>query len=216
MWKWFRRLIMIIVPLMLALLEHEHAVGFSKQVYDGLIDHASWWKMLHIYQAFLFGCVAVAAYLLTSDINNIWATLSRIFLWTFLVAYLVFDSTAGISVGYILEKTKENPSLEPATIKPLVQEMFNDPVIGGTYSFFSLLGSFSWLFALVAAIIALYHKYRGFPMWKVIPPLALLAVSAYCLFIGHYPPYGPIAFTSFALASLWFEYFQFRIGEDRF
>ena len=152
--------------------------------------------------------------MLTLDLNNVWVILSRTFLWLFLVAYLVFDSTAGIAVGFILEKYQHNPTLNPETVKFLVQELFADPVIGGLDSFFSLLGSLSWFFAIFAAIIALYHKYRSLPWWKVLPPLVLLAISGYCLSVGHYPPYGPLAFSSFALASLWFEIFKFDIGED--
>lgn len=212
MWIWFRRFVIIAVPLLLAMLEHDHATGFSENVFDGLRNQATWWKMLHIYQSFLFAAVAVGAYLLTLDINNVWAIMSRTFLWFFLIAYLVFDSTAGITVGFIIEKYQHNPSLNLETGKLLVQELFKDPVIGGVNSFFSRLGSFSWLFAIFAALIALYHKYRGLPRWKVFPPLALLAISAYCLFVGHYPPYGPLAFSSFALAGLWFEFFSFDIG----
>lgn len=213
MWVWFRRFVMIIVPLALVLLEHEHAKGFSQNVYAGLIDQASWWKWLHIFQSFLFVGVTIAAYILTSDINNIWATISRIFLYFFVVSYLVFDSTAGISVGYLLEQAKEDPSLSNA-VSVLAQNLFSDRIIGGVNSFFSLLGSFSWLFAIVAAIIALHHKYLGWPKRKVIPPLILLGISAYCLFVGHYPPYGPLAFGAFALAGVWFEWFNFRIGEE--
>lgn len=214
MWKWFRRLMTIIIPLVLVILEHEHAIGFSDNVYEGLIGQATWWKWLHIYQSFLFAGVAVGAYLLTIDIQNIWALLSRVFLWVFLVAYIVFDSTAGISVGFLLEQARDNAALDRNTMKTVVQQLFEDPVIGGLYSVLSVLGSYAWLIAIVTAILALYHKYRWMPKWKILPPLILLAVSAYCLFVGHYPPYGPLAFGSFALANLWFEFFRFRIGED--
>jgi hypothetical protein len=206
---WPRRFLMIVVPLILVVMESFHPSGFSKDVYHGLSHLADWWKILHICQSFLFGGMAVAAVLLTLHLEDFWGTLSKVFIWLFAVCYLVFDAIAGISVGSIIVMSQENPNLDLNTVKTIVQNLYNDPFVGGTRSFYSLTGSWSWLLGIASAIVALYRNNRSMPRWQLIPPLILLAISAYFLYVGHFAPYGPIAFFSFALASLWFEYFHF-------
>jgi len=206
---WGRRIVMIVIPLLLVALEWNHPVGFSKNVSQGLGPVAAWWKYLHVFQSFLFGGIAIGAVLLTCNINNFLGLLSKVFLWLFAVCYLVFDSTAGISVGYILETSQQNPHMDQNTINEVVQNLYNDRLIGGRSSYFSLTGSWSWLLGIATAIIAIFINNRQYPLWKLAPPLLLLMISAYSLYVGHYPPYGPIAFGCFAAASLWFEVFRF-------
>lgn len=206
---WLRRFVMIVVPLILVFVEWHHPSGFSMNVYQGLFHISHKWKFLHLYQSFLFGAVAVGALMLTFRINNLWSVLSKIFIWLFAVSYLVFDSTAGVAVGAILEMSQKNQNLDINTIKQIVQQLYNDPIIGGSGSFYSLLGSWAWLLGIVTAMIALFIDNREMSYWKLLPPILLLGISAYTLYVGHYSPYGPIAFMSFGLASLWFEFFHF-------
>lgn len=209
-----RRIIMILTPLLLVVLEWNHPSGFSRNVYQGLAYFSTDWKYIHILQSFLFGGIAFCALLLTLSINNFWGILSKFFIWLFAVCYLVFDSTAGIAVGSIIETSQRNPTLDLVTVQKIVQYLYNDPVIGGSGSFFSLTASWSWLLGISTAIIALFFQNRELPLWKFLPPLLLLGISGYSLYIGHYFPYGPIAFSSFALASIWFEAFHFGPGES--
>jgi hypothetical protein len=211
---WARRLFMILVPILLVFLEWNHPSGFSNDVYHGLMHMPGWWKHLHIAQSFLFGAMAVSGIWLTLYNNTIFGTLSKILIWLFAICYLVFDSTAGIAVGFILDLPKHIPSLDTESIKKIVQALYNDPVIGGSGSFFSLLGSYTWLFGIICAIVAIFMANTRLPLWKLAPPLVLLGISAYALCVGHYAPYGPIAFGAFALASLWFEYFRFGPAKD--
>jgi len=207
---WLRRFVMIVVPIALVALEWHHPAGFSKDVFHGLNHLASFWQWLHMAQSFLFGGIAVAAFLLTYRINNVWGILSKIFVWTFAVCYLVFDSTAGIAVGSILQIHQQNPQLDTGTVQQVVQKLFNDPVIGGVASVYSLMGSWSWLLGIGCAIVALFLDNKGSISYgKLIPPLCLLLFSGLTLFVGHYYPYGPLAFSSFALAGVWFEYFHY-------
>jgi hypothetical protein len=200
---------MIVFPLILFYLELHHPVGFSKNVYDGLIGVSDHWFYLHIFQSILFGGVAVGAILLTHHNNNFWGLISKLFIWIFAIAYIVFDSTAGISVGFILDATKHHPDYDVNTIRGVVQLLYSDYLIGGSNSIFSLTGSWAWLLGIISAIIAIGLKYKNLPIWKLAPPFLLLLISAYTLYVGHYPPYGPIAFACFALASIWFEIFKF-------
>ncbi len=107
-WIWTRRLLMIVVPIFLVALEWNHPSGFSKNVYHGLMHMSNWWKHLHIIQSFLFGAVAVGSIFLTLYNNTFFGTLSKILICLFAISYLVFDSTAGIAVGFILDKLMRN------------------------------------------------------------------------------------------------------------
>lgn len=206
---WIRRVLMIVCPVILVVLEWHHPSGFAAHVYDGLIQMAVHWKNMHIYQSVLFGAVAVGAFCLTMGIDGYWSYLSKLCIWLFAICYIVFDSTAGVTVGSVLQLSLEKPELDTDTIKALVQHLYNDPIIGGTGSLFSLTGSWAWLIGIVSAGIAIFLNNRSVPLWKLWPPLLLLALSAYSLYVGHYSPYGPIAFAAFAAASLWFEIFRF-------
>lgn len=209
--KWFQRLVLIVVPLALMVLEWNHPSGFSKNVYHGLSHMSHWWTMLHIIQSFLFGAVAVGAILLTFSSNGLFGSLSKFFIWLFAVSYLVFDSTAGIGVGFILGLSHSHPEINVDVIKSISQLLYSDPIIGGSSSFFSLLGSWSWLIGIAFAIVVIFLNNRIFPLWKLLIPLILLAVSAYSLYVGHYAPYGPIAFGALALSALWMDYFRFKL-----
>ncbi|HRD56214.1 MAG TPA: hypothetical protein PLC42_07450 [Parachlamydiaceae bacterium] len=208
---WFRRFVMIVVPIALVFLEWNHPSGFSKNVAAGLSHMSHWWTQLHIIQSFLFGIVAVGAFLLTLHDNGVFGTLSKIFILFFAICYLVFDSTAGIGVGFILGMPERDPTLDIETVNKIAQALYTDKIIGGSGSFFSLFGSWSWLLGIGFAIISIALRNRRLSFWKLILPLLLLAVSAYMLYVGHYSPYGPIAFATFALASVWMDFFGFDL-----
>lgn len=211
LFTWFRRFIMIVVPIMLVILEWNHPSGFSKNVSQGLMHMHGWWTQLHIIQSFLFGVVAVAGIFLTLHDNSFFGLVSKFFIWLFAVSYLVFDSTAGIGVGFILGVPERDPTVDIETINKVAQLLYTDSVIGGSGSFFSLLGSWSWLLGIAFAIISIFIRNKRIDIWKLLPPLLLLAVSAYTLYVGHYSPYGPIAFATFALSSLWMDIFNFDL-----
>ncbi len=200
---------MVVIPLTLMILEWHHPSGFAKDVYDGLVHMASNWKNLHVYQSVLFGLVALGAAWLTAGLHDGWSYFSKGFIFVFAICYVVFDSTAGVAVGSVLQLSLDDPTLDNTTVRSIVQHLYNDPITGGTNSLFSLTGSWTWLLGIVTAIIALWRNNNALPKWKLLPPLLLLLVSAYSLFIGHYSPYGPTAFGTFAAASLWFELFRF-------
>jgi len=209
LWDWYRRIVMIGSAIALVCLEWDHPSGFSSAVFEGLAPLGSWWMHLHIIQSFLFGAVAIAVLLLTRGLYTFWAVVSKSALWLFLVCYLVFDSTAGISVGLMVEQALNNPSLDLDSMKELIQIAYKDPIVGGSGSLFSLTGSWAWSVSIIAAVLALYSENKVHPVWKVLPPLALLLVSAYSINVGHYSPYGPIGFACLGAASLWFEVFHF-------
>lgn len=203
-----RRITLILTPLLLVALEWGHPSGFSKNVFDGLSPHGDYWKWLHIYQSILFGAVAVGAFYLTANSQNLWAIISKCAVWVFAVAFLVFDSTGGIAVGLIIDASLNDPSLNLETVKELSQIIYLDPIVGGSGSLYSLTGSWAWTVALYSACISMLVDAGSKHYLKLSLPILLLLVSGYSLNIGHYSPYGPIAFGCMAAAGLLFELFK--------
>jgi hypothetical protein len=202
-----RWLLMIGVPLALVVVEWRHPADASSDVYVTLKPMAREWLNIHLLQVPLFGLMFVAALNLTWDLNGLWPWVSRVALWFFVVFYTALDAVAGLAVGTIL--VHQTPQMSTPTVAAIVQQLFNDPVVGGVNSVVSLTGSWAWLIAILAAVLALYWENRERPTWQILVPSLLLAVSAYALFTSHARPYGPIAFALFAGASLWFEIFRF-------
>jgi hypothetical protein len=202
-----RWLVMIGVPLALVAVEWRHPAGANSNVYVTLKPMAQEWLDIHLLQLPLFGLMFVAGLNLTWSLNGLWPWVSRIALWFFVVFYTALDAIAGLGVGTIL--VHQTPQMNAPTVAAVVQQLFNDPIVGGDNSVISLTGSWAWLIAILSAVLALYWENRERPTWQILIPSLLLAVSAYALFKGHARPYGPIAFALFAAASLWFEVFRF-------
>jgi hypothetical protein len=202
-----RWLLMIGVPLVLVAVEWQHPAGANANVYVTLKPMAQEWLNIHLVQLPLFGLMFVAALNLTWGLKGKWPWVSRVALWFFVVFYTALDAIAGLAVGTIL--VHQTAQMNTATVAAVVQQLFNDPIVGGDSSVVSLIGSWAWLIAILWAVLALYWENRQRPTWQVVVPSLLLIGSGYALFTGHARPYGPIAFALFALASLWFEIFHF-------
>jgi hypothetical protein len=202
-----RWLLMLGVPIALIVLESRHPSGFDDDVYGGLGPMAGDWLRIHLLQLPLFGLIGIAALNLTWGLEGFWPWLSRVAVWFFLIFYTAMDAIAGLAVGTIL--SHQTAGMDTRTVAAIVQFLFRDPVVGGVGSVISVAGSFGWLIAIFAAIIAIVMANGTRPWWMRLVPSMLLAVCGVVLLENHANPYGPIAFFCFASASLWFEIFRF-------
>ena len=191
----------------LVLIERVHPAGVAADVYGGLRTMSNEWLTIHLLQVPLFGLMFVAALNLTWGITGFWAWLSRVALWFFVVFYTALDAVAGLAVGTILRN--QTADMNPATVAAILQRLFRDPVVGGVGSVISLTGSWAWLIAILAAVLALYWANRARALWQTAVPSVLLVICGYALYVSHTNPAGPIAFACFACASLWFEILRF-------
>jgi hypothetical protein len=198
----FEILLLVIVPLVLASIEIFHPANLHSHVFGALDVHAKQWLVIHYIQSFLFGLMALALYYLTRKDRSFLAWVVRIFIFIFLITYTVMDAVAGIAVGrLLLYPTAYN--LDSDCIKSVVQYLFNDPIVGGIGSVYSLTGSLTWLVAVVLTVLLLAIKSWSHYFAQIVPPLLLLTISGISLYISHAAPYGPIAFGAFALSAIW-------------
>jgi hypothetical protein len=182
----FRRSLLLGVPLILGVLELGHpALLPGDGIAATIAPIATWWTILHVLQVPLFALLGFAVLMLVRDIDSQAATISRSAIAIFIVVYPAFDAAVGISSG-ILCRTATNSELEKG-----LQDLFWGPVTGSM----AIVGSASWLLALVSAAWAL--RKRGAPVVAA----ALLVMSGVLLAIGHIRPFGPLACLCFLLAA---------------
>jgi hypothetical protein len=195
-----RRLILLIPPILLMVLEWWHPAGFSKHVFPTLYPERHWWLTLHLLQLPLFALVGTAIFVLLADIHHWSATVSRVAAWFFIVYYAAFDSVAGIGLGVIFRDIQGWTPEEQAPIIRLAQLYFNDPLFGGTHSWMSEFASLTWLVTALSATWALFRARRP------LLPLLFLVLAGFFLWRSHAYPYGPLAFLCLFLAYLGLEF----------
>lgn len=188
--------LLVIVPLILAVLEIWHPVGFRSDVFHKLHSKADWWYVLHLLQLPLFGLVGAGGILLTWGKRGVLARLSVTGFWIFMVFYTAFDAINGISIGAILLDSANYTPNEQATIAQVVQNLYNHPYVGGSHSILSEVASIGWVIGMIPMIYLLARE--GMPYITII----LYFISTISLWWSHAYPYGPIAFSSFALGSI--------------
>lgn len=209
-------LLLVIIPAALGIMEIFHPISLQQHVFATLEPIHHRWLLIHYVQSFLFAIMAIAVYYLTrKDNDSILVWLARINLFIFIVTYTVLDAAAGITVGRILTYS-ETYNMNPVTINDVVQHIFNDPIIGGIQSVYSLVGSYTWLFAMLLTVLYFAIRFWNTLFWQILPSLILLLICGYSLYTSHANPYGPIAFISFALACAWLMYVRNKTNNQFF
>jgi hypothetical protein len=195
-----RRLILLGTPLLLGILQFNHPASVS---YDNLLPIIDWWLLLHLMQLPLFGLLALTIYILIYDIDNIFATISRIGLGIFVVFYTALDSVLGVASGLLI-KFGSTQSMEQ-------QGLIEDAYLALFYEGNNLLGDiavYSWFVAGISAAIALYLNGKNH--------LGVLLLFIGTLFYhSHAYPFGPLAMLAIFISMILFEFFpQNQLGEN--
>lgn len=198
----FEILLLVVVPLVLASIEIFHPAHLHTHVFGTLDVHAKQWLFIHYIQSFLFGLMAVALYYWTRKDRSFLVWVIRFFIFIFLITYTVMDAVAGIAVGRLLSYPATY-NVDSECVRSVVQYLFNDPIVGGIGSVYSLTGSLTWLIAVFLTVILLAIRSWSSYFAQILPALILLTISGISLYISHANPYGPIAFGTFALAAIW-------------
>jgi hypothetical protein len=192
-----RRAVTLGVPLVLGLIELGHpALLPADDIVDTLQPIATWWTALHIAQIPLFALLGCAVWLAVRDLDGRAARVCRCAIAIFIVVYPAFDAAVGVASGLLMQGIGAPSAASRAAIDPFLQALFWGPVTGTL----ALIGSLSWLVALVAAALAWR---RAKAPWVVI---GLFALSGMLLAIAHIRPFGPLACLAFLLASGWVEF----------
>lgn len=219
---------LFVAPLVLLAIELFHPAGFTNNpgAYEYLsqpepyspqneaLDYfgPDWWFLLHMIQTPLVGLVGVGLGLLVlnfvSSTDNlgarIFAWLSGVATFVFIIYYTALDSIGGAGLGRSIEATERlaaEGQLTPEQVESValvLNTTWTDPVVGGVGSWISETGSWAVFAAAVFAAIALYLS--GKVSW---PPLILLVAFGWELQVSHTMPHGPIAFGLLIIAALW-------------
>ena len=170
-----------------------------------------WWFALHMIQTPMVGLVAIGLWILadlTAASTNLmvllFAWLSRISTFVFLIYYTALDSIGGFGLGRTILNTQTLADQGKLTadqvtgVITVLNTTWTDPWVGGVGSFISLTGSWTAFFAaLFLALALLVDKKLS---WI---PALLLVGFGWELQESHTMPHGPIAFALLIIAAIW-------------
>ncbi len=226
-------LCLLIAPLVLVSIELFHPAGFTLS--PGMFQYVSkpeqynpayealaypgpqWWFTLHMIQTPMVALVAIGLWILadltaagTNLVVLLFAWVSRIATFVFLIYYTALDSIGGFGMGRTILNTQsmavhgstQCPTpLTPDQVKGVMcvlNTTWQDPWVGGVGSFISLTGSWAAFFAALFLALALLVDKKI--SWI---PALLLVVFGWELQESHTMPHGPIAFACLIIAAIW-------------
>ncbi|HEX7772636.1 MAG TPA: hypothetical protein VF435_09460 [Pyrinomonadaceae bacterium] len=220
-------LCLFVAPAVLITIELFHPAGFTQNpgMYEYLYKPEpynpqysalgyfgpQWWFTLHMIQTPMVGLVAVGLWLLADKVDSseglaatIFAWLSRVATFVFLIYYTALDSIGGIGLGKTIEITEQlarEGKLTPEQVMGVAQvlnQTWINPWVGGVGSFISLTGSWAVFISTLLLAIALFLTEKA--PW---PALILLVAFGWELQVSHTMPHGPIAFGLLIISALW-------------
>jgi hypothetical protein len=134
-------------------------VGDEPAPYEGIADEANKWIFVHFSQLLLTPLLALGVWMLLDGIQSLAATVARVFLVVWMVFFSAFDAIAGIAVGVLTRHANDLVGEEKATVVGAIDFLFQDSRLarGDNYSVLGILGQFSWVALVLAAIVALWR-----------------------------------------------------------
>ena len=187
--SWF----LVGIPLALAGLLTFHPEGDGR-IYDGLRDHVTAWLVVHIGLAVGAVLMAIALYQLVRGLPGRAASVTRVVLAPFVVAFLSWEGFTGIQTGLLTHEANGLPAgPERDAAAANIQDHFTNPIIGDP-SVMSMIANGAWITAVVAAGIAFRRAGVG------TAPTVLLCTAT--LFTAHSVILGSVGLACFAAAAL--------------
>ncbi|HEV2239097.1 MAG TPA: hypothetical protein VGR57_20750 [Ktedonobacterales bacterium] len=197
-----RRLILLVTPLALAVLELTHPPTPTEA-------NAGWWVAIHVIQLPLFGLFALGVLLLLDGVHGLAATTSRIALGVFVIFYTALDATAGIAAGILLEHQRGLAPAPHSGAAHALDAFFTDPVRLGIVN----IGYAGLIVGVLAACMALASIPRLRLPLGILLAGALLIVADWGVDIPHIGPLHMIGWTLCVLAGA---YALFSAAAPRF
>src|SRR5262245_52955527 len=188
----WKPLMVVAAPLMLAAVEvfHPH----PHDLFD--VDIARW-MAVHYAQIVLFPLAAWSQVMLVEQHRGYAATICEIAMCIFAVAYVAFDTSAGLVTGLLVRAAHLTNA--PELWRAPVLAVRTDPVVGGSSGgapALAVIGTLAWLVGTLCSAVVVRRARHS---WL---PVALLVVSALGLLVfrTHAWPGGPVTFGSLAAA----------------
>jgi hypothetical protein len=194
-----RRVVLLGAPFSLALLEFSHPERPNSA--SEAVEQGVWFMWFRFLQVPLLGLIALAVYLLTEGLEGLAVSVGRWAIGVFAVFLSAYDAAAGIGTGYALRNARGLSAEAQEAIYEAVKDM---PVVSLIFGL-SIVGTLSWVVALVATAVALR---RG---GASLGPFILLLLAGVFLLGGHPYRAGTLAFGSFFLAAAWLEFAPGRL-----
>ncbi|HEX7794277.1 MAG TPA: hypothetical protein VF456_08005 [Vicinamibacterales bacterium] len=171
---------------------------FHPHPHDLLHVDITRWMTVHYTQLVLFPLVAWSQVMLIQREEGGFASLCRAAMFVFGVAYVAFDTAAGIATGVLVRSAYA--SVSPEAWRSSILALWNHAIVGGSSEAapaLAVIGTMAWLFGTLFAAVAIR---RAGHSWR---PIAFLVISALGLFVfrTHAWPGGPLTFGSFAVAA---------------
>ena len=189
----WRRVVLLAVPSLYILLGLLHPMANPD-----LGDETDLFIWLHITQLFLIVGLGYVLWLLVEGVTNRAATLARVLIIPFLVAYTSLDAILGIAWGIAAETANELPAADQQGAGRLVDELISgDPDPRGLILYWG--AGLLWLAVALAVVVALMGT-------APLGSLVSMALGAAVFTLGHAPPMGPIGMGLFLLGIAWTEF----------
>jgi hypothetical protein len=190
----WRRVILLGVPSLYILLGLLHPTANPS-----LGDETDLFVWLHIAQLPLIVGLGYVLWLLVEGVTNRAATLARVLIIPFVVAYAALDAILGIAWGIAAETANDLPAADQQGAGRLVGALISDdhPDPRGLILYWG--AGLLWLAVALAVVAAL----RG---TAPLGALVSMALGATVFTLGHAPPAGPVGMGLFVLGIAWTEF----------
>jgi hypothetical protein len=161
-------------------------------------DETDLFVRLHIAQLFLIVGLAWVLWLLVEDVDGRAATVARVLIIPFVVAYTALDSILGIAWGIAAETANDLPAVDQRGAGRLVDELISgDPDPRGLILYFG--AGLLWLAVALAVVAALRDS-------APLGALVAMSLGAAVFALGHAPPVGPVGMGLFLVGIAWIEF----------
>ena len=189
----WRRVLLLGVPFLYVLLGLVHPTANPE-----LGDETDLFVRLHIAQLFLIVGLAWVLWLLVEDVNGRAATVARVLIIPFVVAYTALDSILGIAWGIAAETANDLPVVDQRGAGRLIDELISgDPDPRGLILYFG--AGLLWLAVALAVVAALRDS-------APLGALVAMSLGAAVFALGHAPPVGPVGMGLFLVGIAWIEF----------
>lgn len=196
----WRRMVLLGIPSLYVLLGLLHPTHNPE-----LGDETAHFVNLHIAQLLLIMGLGFVLWLLVEGVTNRAATLARVLIIPFLVAYTALDAILGVAWGIAAQTANGLPVADQPGAGRLIHELIaGDPDPRGLILYWG--AGALWLAVALAVVAAL----RG---TAPLGALVWMALGAVVFTLGHAPPMGPVGMGLFLLGVAWAE-FRPRPKED--
>jgi len=156
-------------PIFVGLLNSWHPI-VAPPIFPKISEHLHWWLHLHLLNLIGFALIGYATYVLVSQAENVFATISKITALLFIPLYCGFDALAGIGTG-ILSVISFHLSAEQATVlRSVIDILWNNDLLMAL----AVIGSIFWTISMLTAALAFTDSSRR---WMAV----VAAIVVFCL-----------------------------------